>query len=454
MSAEYREMAGGLPRKHTAVGISVALCLAMLLCWHGIQKPPGGAWPRPLARLSQRPREAAAAAEGPPTCPDYFRHVSDDLAPWRPGGIRRAALNAALTLEPSFRLQMIGGQLYAQYFRGCYQTRALFTIWGFLKLLQRFPGELPDVDIVFHCDDWVKVEREAFARSEDPPIMLGSCSTPAHLDLVWPDWSFWGWFEMRIPEWETARASITAGARSSPWAARAPLAFWKGAVWVAPEVRQPLMDCGGEEGQHPWGVDARNMDWAAEGGLAGNRPENQCGHRYRMYAEGTTWSCSWKYILACNSTNIALKPRYFDIMSRGLKEGVHYLMVPAPPGNTNLCSSLKATIDAGNADTARAQAIAAAGARFTHEDLHMARVYDYMLHFLWEYARLQRFAPERGPDLQLVSQEGVLDTASSELRKYLVTDVTALSRRPRCRPGDSVEANSSAVSPKSEQKAH
>jgi len=33
----------------------------------------------------------------------------------------------------------------------CTQTRMMFTIWGLLLLLERYPGLVPDVDLMFEC---------------------------------------------------------------------------------------------------------------------------------------------------------------------------------------------------------------------------------------------------------------------------------------------------------------
>lgn len=61
-----------------------------------------------------------------------------------------------------------------------------------------------------------------------------------------------------------------------------------------------------------------------------------------MYVEGTTWSCSLKYILACGAATLVVKPNYYEFFSRGLREKVHYVTVP-PPWDAPLCPSLKAS---------------------------------------------------------------------------------------------------------------
>ncbi|CAI5523666.1 unnamed protein product [Closterium sp. Naga37s-1] len=176
---------------------------------------------------------------------------------------------------------------------------------------------VPDVDLMFECNDWPLVERAVHAAAaHPPPLLLKYCSTARHMDVVWPDWSFWGWPEVRIWEWETARKLIKEGTGSIPWRDRIPRAHWKGATWVAPDLRGHLVNCsrqgggeggedskegagggGGKEGgmvgedakgqgsegkeaERDWGVDAWDTKWVHEIAEETTRLENQCTHRW------------------------------------------------------------------------------------------------------------------------------------------------------------------------------
>lgn len=52
--------------------------------------------------------------------------------------------------------------------------------------------------------------------------------------------------------------------------------------------------------------------------------------RYKIYVEGFAWSVSLKYILACGSTPIFVRPSYYDFFSRALHPNVHFVQVPTP----------------------------------------------------------------------------------------------------------------------------
>jgi hypothetical protein len=98
-------------------------------------------------------------------------------------------------LTATFRLIVLGGRAYVQRFSPTFQTRDLFTIWGVLQLLHRYPGRVPDLELMFDCVDWPVVRTHLY-RGEDTNVMLPLfryCGDDTTLDIVFPDWSFWGW---------------------------------------------------------------------------------------------------------------------------------------------------------------------------------------------------------------------------------------------------------------------
>ncbi|CAI7867135.1 unnamed protein product [Closterium sp. NIES-53] len=470
--------------------------------------------------------------------PEYFRFIEDDLRPWRErGGIPQEALANARVVGASFRVLIVNGQLFVEHYAECYQTRALFSIWGILQLLRSYPpcpassphaadpsnstrtakysaamtdvtGNVswcvPDVDLMFECNDFPLVERAVHAAAaHPPPLLLKYCSTARHMDVVWPDWSFWGWPEVRIREWGTARKLIREGTGSTPWKNRIPRAHWKGATWVAPDLRGPLVNCSrqegreggedsnegaggsgkegdvvgedekggnegkeaerdwgvdakgqgnereeaerdwgvdakgqgnegeeaerdwgvdakgqgneGEEAERDWGVDAWDTNWVHEIAEETTRLENQCTHRYKVYVEGTSWSCSLKYILACASTPIFIKTQYYDFFSRGLHNGIHFIEAPLP-NESPMCPNLKRIVDWGNEHPQEAKAIAAAASDFVQDKLSMKNVYKYMLIFLNQYASLQLFVPSQLPreGMQLATMDLLKREAPSD----------------------------------------
>ena len=69
---------------------------------------------------------------------------------------------------------------------------------------------------------------------------------------------------------------------------------------------------------------------------------NSC--RFKIYVEGSAWSVSEKYILACDSVTLLVKPRYYDFFTRGLEPMHHYW----PIKDNDKCRSIKHAVDWGN----------------------------------------------------------------------------------------------------------
>ena len=123
-------------------------------------------------------------------CPEFFRWIHQDLEPWARSGISKAHLEEAQKFA-AFRVVIVGGKLYVDWYYACVQSRAMFTIWGLLQLLKRYPGMVPDVDMMFECMDKPRIYR---AEHQSMPLPLFRyCTTKDHYDIPFPDWSFWGW---------------------------------------------------------------------------------------------------------------------------------------------------------------------------------------------------------------------------------------------------------------------
>lgn len=78
-----------------------------------------------------------------------------------------------------------------------FQTRDVFTLWGILQLLRKYPGMVPDLELMFDCVDWPVISAEKYFSGRtndlDPPPLFRYCGNNETLDIVFPDWSFWGW---------------------------------------------------------------------------------------------------------------------------------------------------------------------------------------------------------------------------------------------------------------------
>ncbi|KAL5568024.1 hypothetical protein UlMin_024599 [Ulmus minor] len=326
----------------------------------------------------------------PSTCPDYFRWIYEDLRPWARTGISRDMINRARRTA-NFKLVIVNGKAYVETFQKAFQTRDVFTLWGILQLLRKYPGQIPDLELMFDCVDWPVVLSKAYSgpNASAPPPLFRYCADDRTLDIVFPDWSFWGWPETNIKPWEALLEELKEGNKRSKWVEREAYAYWKGNPIVA-ETRQDLLKCNVSDKQD-WGARLYAQDWAKElkEGYKQSDLASQCIHRYKIYIEGSAWSVSEKYILACDSITLIVKPHYYDFFTRGLIPVHHYW----PIKENDKCRSIKFAVDWGNNHKQKAQGIGKAASKFIQEELKMDYVYDYMFHLLNEYAKLLQFKP-------------------------------------------------------------
>ncbi|KAI4372359.1 hypothetical protein MLD38_010600 [Melastoma candidum] len=85
-------------------------------------------------------------------CSAYFKWIHEDLKPWRMSRITRDLVERARKTA-HFRKAIINGKFYINKYKQAIQTRDIFTIRGMLQLHTRYPGRLPDMELLFDCDD-------------------------------------------------------------------------------------------------------------------------------------------------------------------------------------------------------------------------------------------------------------------------------------------------------------
>uniref|UniRef100_A0A0E0PHJ7 Glycosyl transferase CAP10 domain-containing protein n=1 Tax=Oryza rufipogon TaxID=4529 RepID=A0A0E0PHJ7_ORYRU len=373
---------------------------------HDKGRPPARAAFRCAPSLTCRPPVAqpapgttnasANASAAPRLCPAYFGAIRRDLAPWRRGGggVTRALLDAAQR-RASMRVAITGGgrRLHVELYYACVQSRALFTAWSLLQLMRRYPGRVPDVELMFDCMD-----RPADHGSPPPPLP-----------------------ETNIEPWSKEFRDIKEGAKAIKWQDRVATAYWKGNPDVASPLRVALLNC---NDTNMWHAEIMRQNWDEEvkSGYHNSKLSSQCTHRYKIYAEGFAWSVSLKYILSCGSMALVIDPQYEDFFSRGLRPEVNFWPVHIDVAAGGMCESIRDAVEWGEAHPAEAEAVGRRGQRLM-EELDMDAVYDYMLHLLTEYARLMRFrpaeAPPPRPPAQEVCEASVLCLAGEKQRRFL-----------------------------------
>ncbi|XWS52989.1 hypothetical protein CRYUN_Cryun11dG0119500 [Craigia yunnanensis] len=357
-------------------------------------------------------------SQTPVKCPNFFKFIYRDLEPWAKTRISNYHKTQAKQ-HAAFRVVIVEGRLYVDLYYACVQSRLLFTIWGLLQLLKRYPGMVPDVDMMFDCMDKPTIDR--IEHGSFPVPLFRYCTTEAHFDIPFPDWSFW---ETNILPWNEQFKDIKQGSQVQSWTKKFCLAFWKGNPDVEAPIRQELMQC---NHSRLWGAQIICQNWAeeAKGGFEQSKLSNQCNHRYKIYAEGYAWSVSLKYILSCGSLALLIFPQYEDFFTRGLIPKFNYWPV-SPPG---LCHSIKFAVDWGNTNPSEAEAIGKRGQQLM-ESLSMDRVYDYMFHLISEYSKLQDFKPVPLSSDQEVCEKSLLCLAEPKQRESLKRAAAVASSTP------------------------
>ncbi|KAL5565623.1 hypothetical protein UlMin_028787 [Ulmus minor] len=350
------------------------------------------------------------------TCPSYFRWIHEDLGRWKETGITREMVEKARRTA-HFRLVIVDGKAYIETYRRSFQTRDVFTQWGILQLLRLYPGKLPDLELMFDCNDRPVVRSRDFQDTNStPPLLFRYCSDGSSLDVAFPDWSFWGWAEINIKPWKNVLEAIKEGNKRTKWEDRKPYAYWRGNPYVAP-TRKDLLKCN-VSNKDDWNTRLYIQNWAEEHkqGYKQSKLEDQCTHRYKIYTEGQAWSVSEKYIMACDSMTLFIRSRYHDFFVRGMTPLEHYW----PIRDNSKCTSLKFAVDWGNNHTQQAKAIGEAGSNFIREHLKMDYVYDYMFHLLNEYAKLLKFKPTIPPGTVELCAETMACPATGLWKDFMV----------------------------------
>ncbi|KZV21815.1 O-glucosyltransferase rumi-like [Dorcoceras hygrometricum] len=176
-------------------------------------------------------------------CPEYFRWIHEDLRPWKVTGITNEMVEKAKEVA-HIRIIILNGRVYTEKYKDVFQTRDVITIWGILQLLRLYPGRLPDLDLMFECNDRPVIKRRDYSRKPNAliPPLFHYCGDGSSFDIVFPDWSFWGWPEVNIRPWEVLKEELKEGNKNIQWLHREPYAYWKGNVKLS-AARQDLLNC-------------------------------------------------------------------------------------------------------------------------------------------------------------------------------------------------------------------
>lgn len=382
--------------------------------------------PSPSEQPSFNGSENGSAA----ACPLYFNWIRQDMKPWANTGITLDMVEAAKS-KASFRLTIINGRMYIETYRKSFQTRDKFTFWGIAQLMKFYPGMLPDLDLMFNCDDTPVIARAGYTDpAKPPPALFHYCGSEDTFDIAFPDWSFWGWPEIMTPPWKPLVEDIEIGTQKVKWEDRDPTAYWKGNLYTG--WRRELLKC---NSMPHWNGRVYNQDWGKEWrqGFRESKLADQCDHRYKIFIEGNAWSVSLKNILACDSTTLLITPKFHDFFLRGLVPQRHYW----PVRTDKLCDSIQFAVNWGNKHKKEAKEIGKAAKEFIQNELQMSNVYDYMFHVLNEYSKLLKYKPSVPIKAIEYCSETLFCFANKVEQEYMQESMaTAATSTPPCRLDD------------------
>ncbi|KAB1225754.1 hypothetical protein CJ030_MR1G019927 [Morella rubra] len=157
------------------------------------------------------------------------------------------------------------------------------------SLLKRYPGMVPDVDMMFDCMDKPRINTTEH-RSMPLPLFR-YCTNEDHYDIPFPDWSFWGWPETNLRPWDEEFRDIKRGSQRISWSRKVPRAYWKGNPDVNSPVRLELLKC---NHSRMWGAQIMRQDWAEEAriGYGKSKLSNQCDYQIKVDEESSSSSFS------------------------------------------------------------------------------------------------------------------------------------------------------------------
>ncbi|KAL4422975.1 hypothetical protein ABPG75_009172 [Micractinium tetrahymenae] len=308
--------------------------------------------------------------------PSFYAHrIEQDLAPWAKTGITKGMVDGAASLYDDcegdlLRFQILNGSLWVQHITerraGWFPAefgpgnvaakgRVPYTILALLETLRLFPGQIPDVDAVFHFADFCCVARNRTtlgvslgnAKAPGPLPILGMQGSAAHLDIAFPDFSYWGTEHGYLEDpwgrpahgWAAQAEVLRRQYANVSLLDRIPQAVWRGRTQDStyPErdaLRRKVVGCVQDLKKA-----GRHEDAAL---LAVSGPhlnmQDSGYYRYNLYIESQAYASNLKQKLATGSLVVAPRLQYHEFFGRDLVPGEHYVAVSTDEGE--VCEEL------------------------------------------------------------------------------------------------------------------
>ena len=313
------------------------------------------------------------------------------------------ALFESLPSHARARFVLSDGVLYRAESR-CVYRRAETTAYALSQLLARH--RVPDFDLVLNCRDGPLVPKlqELAPRR---PLLFAYSTTAEHADLPFPDYTIWG-LPGKIKPWAQLRHDLLERAQT-PFSRKRARVFASGVInshhaSVGVRARQAVQTCASDP---RFAINFHRLYFERF-----YSTEEHCEYKYILLAPGShaVWLDHLKQKLLCGSLIFLIEPAeqpaqrfQYDMLTRLLVAGVHYVSVPLPPGITPgprkraaeeaLCASLRNAVDKYEADPESAERIARAGRALVRDAMTMDAILDYMAHAVRAAASLLAYAP-------------------------------------------------------------
>lgn len=338
------------------------------------------------------------------------------------------------------RFQIVNGTLYKAPAR-CVYRRDETMAWALLQMIERHPDQ-PDTDVVFNCRDGPLLRRRWASKSGQRPMVFTFSTDDDHAELAFPDYTLWGlpgklkpWAQLRLDLLHRAQlpwaerdprlfasgvvnsyhASVGVRTRERLWQCsghpRLSLHFHRlyyerfysteehcahRYVLLAPGSHAPWLDhmkqkmlCGSlvffleaDEGQtlqqqrpRPFCGDD-DADATAATTDRGRRLQRRRRQRLQQQ-EQRQQRRQQPQTPQLQQRRCMRRPQY-DVLTRLLVPGVHYVSVPLPPPERNICTALAEAVSWADAHPRTARAIARAGRALVRDEMSMRQIYGYM----------------------------------------------------------------------------
>ena len=365
----------------------------------GRSAPPG--WVHNCSLWAPLIAEALAPWWGP-GAPAYLNASALDVAFWAARYTHEGRAGAT----PGAHVSVVGGRLHARW-NSEYRDDLFRDMMKTVGRLVR----LPDVEFVAHLWDHPKVPRG------QPLPVLAHYADAAHTDVPMP--APWAW-DVKKHAFPQPHTQLQRGVCAREWRQRdrtlyfrggcnGPTRGWRGPIWrFYPRKRAnaltkaaaadggPAVDAGVYDHcdspkltKAEWGWDAEMEKemWADAPKRKIEPFGNNCRHRHLLHVDGNAASSRLASELHTGSTVFKAASASTEYFYPLLKEWEHYVPVQA-----NLADA-RARHEWALAHPRRAEAIAAAGAKFAKQHLHTHGVACYWWQLLSALAELEGFRP-------------------------------------------------------------